>query len=181
MSGTMKGLLMGLVGFGLGLMVSPQRVEGQAPALTGPLHHLGFAVKDADKAAREFAELFEVKTPPTRAVRDIPWGPDFPGKKMHVKVASFMHNGIMWEMLEGVDGESPWGNHIAKHGESLHHIGIAVPNVPAARQKLLAKGGKVTQEFSPQANYIDMEPRWPFTIELLAQKMVAPPAAGAAK
>ena len=53
----------------------------------------------------------------------------------------------------------------------------AVPERALAREKLLAKGGKQTQEYSPQANYIDMEPKWPFTIELLAQSMVAPAAA----
>ncbi len=37
---------------------------------------------------------------------------------------------------------------------------------------LLAQGGKVTQA-AEMANYVDMEPPWPFTIELVA----APPAA----
>ena len=38
---------------------------------------------------------------------------------------------------------------------------------------LLAKGGKVTQAYSEMANYVDMDPRWSFTIELVA----TPPAA----
>jgi methylmalonyl-CoA/ethylmalonyl-CoA epimerase len=173
---SMKGLSLVAAGFVLGAMTAPMgQVQGQTgPKLAdGALAHLGFAVKDADKSAKDFGELFGVDVPKTMVIRDVPWGPRFPGKTMNVKFVQFTAHGVRYELLEGLDGDSPWKDHIATHGEGLHHLGISVPDLPAARAMLLAKGGKVTQAYSEMANYVDMEPRWPFTIELVA----APPAA----
>lgn len=171
MNGTIKGFAIGVVGFMLGLVFAPQGVHGQSGTLDGTLAHIGFAVSDADQAAQDFGELFGVDVPAPRTLRDIPWGASRPGETMAVKFTSFSAAGVSFELLQGVDGDSPWGEHIARHGEGMHHLAIAVPDLPAARERLLALGGRQTQAYSEQANYIDMEPRWPFTIELVSAQM----------
>lgn len=171
MNRTIKALLIGVTGFALGFIASPQGVQGQAPQplSSGGLHHLGFAVKDLDKSAKEFTDLFGVDLPQSRTMRDIPWGPAFPGKIMHVKFVQFKALGVTIELLQGLDGESPWGDYIAQHGEGIHHIGVSVQNPAATREMLFGRGGKQTQAFGGNATYIDMNPKWPFTFEVVGQ------------
>src|SRR5262245_23308807 len=87
MSGRIKGLFIGLVGFMLGAVLTPF-VHGQGGKLEGNLTHIGFAVRDADKAAKEFAELFGVEVPAPLMLRDVPYLPSSGGsfQKMSVKV-----------------------------------------------------------------------------------------------
>jgi hypothetical protein len=94
--------------------------------------------------------------PKSQDFRDIPWGPRFPGKKMNVRRIGLTINGVSFEILQPLDGESPWKEFIAQSGEGLHHIGFSVPSVPAAREYLESKGGIQTQQYSDFANYVDM-------------------------
>ena len=122
-------------------MLSPQGVHGQSDTLDGTLAHVGFAVKDADQAAKDFGELFGVEVPAPRILRDIPWGTSRPGETMAVKFTSFRVGNVSLELLQGVEGDSPWGDHIARHGEGMHHLAISVPDLPLARERLLGLGG----------------------------------------
>jgi methylmalonyl-CoA/ethylmalonyl-CoA epimerase len=53
---------------------------------------------------------------------------------------------VQWELIQPLDGESIYARHLAEHGESVHHLGVAVPSYEAAlaregehgRQPLLA-------------------------------------------
>ena len=172
-------LIVGALGFVLG-SVSTEVARGQnGDKLEGSLQHLGFAVRDIDKASKDFGEAFGVQVPKPTIVRDIAWGPSYGNRKMNAKVVQFVVAGIRFELLEGFDGDSPWKDHIAKHGEGLHHIGITVPDVKATREMLLARGGKWTQNYLPTMSYVDLEPRLPFTIEVMAPlSQQAPPAGG---
>jgi len=165
-----------LVGCVVGSLVTGYYVSGQtARPLDGSLTHISFTVKDVDKTAGSFAALFGVPYTPAKEYRDVPWGPEFPGRVMHGKIAQVRVANTSFEFIQTIEGESPWKDHLTAHGESVHHIGIGVPDVPAAVGALRAKGGKQTQGYSPTVVYMDMNAAGlPFTFEVTQGK----PAAG---
>jgi len=143
----------------LGSAVTAQLVHGQAKPpgpLDGKLSHIAFAVTDVDKTVKAFADVFGAPAPPIREYRDIPWGPEYPTKVMNGRIASLVVNGVSFEFIQPLDGDSPWKDFIKKSGDGIHHIGFEVKDVPAARKALQAKGGHWTQFYANWANYVDM-------------------------
>ena len=159
-----------VAGFAVGLLVNvPLRGAGAQPAapLAGQLSHISFAVADVEKTAGAFAEVFGVEMSDAQDFRDIPWGPKFPGKIMHTRRIGLDINGVSFEFLQPLEGESPWKEFIEKGGDGVHHIGFSVPDVAAARAYLESKGGVQTQAYSDAANYVDMtDAGLPITFEV---------------
>ena len=147
-------------GCAVGSFMTVQIVQGQAARkatpVDGKLSHISFAVADVQKTAQAFATVFGVPMTKAADFRDIPWGPRFPGKLMNVKRVGLEINGVSFEFLQPLDGESPWKDFIAKHGDGVHHIGFNVQDVTKAREYLESKGGKQTQAFAEWASYVDM-------------------------
>src|SRR5262249_10952400 len=144
-------------------MVTATLVHGQAPApaqkptpVEGKLSHISFAVSDVEKTAKSFADVFGLPAGKAQDFRDIPWGPRFPGKTMNVRRIGLMINGVSFEFLQPLEGDSPWKEFLKASGDGVHHIGFSVANVPAGRDYLESKGGKQTQNYQNIANYIDM-------------------------
>ena len=85
---------------------------------------------------------------------------------MHGKIAGFSVNGVRFEFIEPLDGESPWKDFLEEKGEGVHHIGFGVANVQLAREALEAKGGTWVQDYMGFAAYVDMHPVVPITFEV---------------
>src|SRR5262245_58472115 len=103
-------------------IIQGQTKQGETPVM-GNLSHISFVVTDAEKTIKAFADVFGVQGEPTvQDVRDISWGPRFPGKKMHTRDTRVLVNGTTLEVLQPLDGESPWKDFMAKSGEGVHHI-----------------------------------------------------------
>ena len=67
MSASSKALTTGIVGFLLGV-ASTSFVHGQGETVSGTATHIGFAVRDVDKSAKAFSELFGVTVPPAQTL-----------------------------------------------------------------------------------------------------------------
>ena len=145
----------------------PQPTQKPTP-VQGTLSHLSFAVRDVQKTAGAFADVFGIENvAKPMDFRDIKWGPAFPGKVMHVRRMGFNINGVTFEFLQPLEGDSPWKDFMAKAGDGLHHIGFNVPDVAKGRAYLESKGGVQTQDYQGIAAYIDMEKAsLPMTFEL---------------
>jgi catechol 2,3-dioxygenase-like lactoylglutathione lyase family enzyme len=153
----------------VGSYVTAQVIRGQASRTPTPadgvVNHLGFAVTDVEKTAQAFGAAFNIQVPKAQNFRNIPWGPRFPGKVMHVRYIGFEFAGVSWEFQQPLEGDSPWKDFIAKHGDGLQHVGISVDDPAKARDYLESKGGKQTQAFQT-FNYVDMSGAGlPFSIE----------------
>jgi catechol 2,3-dioxygenase-like lactoylglutathione lyase family enzyme len=170
------------VGCLVGSVVTAQLVAGQAKTPTpvdGQLSHISFAVTDVEKTAKAFGNVFGVEVPKAQDFRDIPWGPRFPGKTMSTRRIGLMINGVSFEFLQPLEGDSPWKEFIKASGDGVHHIGFSVPSVAAARDYLESKGGKQTQAYMDVANYVDMHGAGlPITFEITP---LAPPASAPKK
>ena len=122
-----------------------------------------------------FGEILGVKTNPGRVVKGVKFPPSYGGQTMNVKFTQFTANGVGFELLEPLDGPSPWKDFIDKHGEGVHHIGFNVGDATEARMFLESQGGKWTQAASPTSAYIDMEPKLPITFEVFGPNPAAAP------
>lgn len=160
-------IVAGICGCVVGSMATAQLVSSQGSnPLEGTLSHVSFAVRDVDHTAQVFADVFGVEAPPSTIYRDIPYGPRFPGKVMHAKSTNVRVNGVSFEFIEPLEGDSPWKDFIDERGEGIHHVGFNVPNVQQAREALEAKGGTWTQAYMDFAAYVDMQPVLPITFEV---------------
>jgi 4-hydroxyphenylpyruvate dioxygenase-like putative hemolysin len=166
MSASIKALTIGIVCLLLGV-ASTSFLHGQADTLNGTATHLGFAVHDIDKSAKEFSELFGLTVPPVQSVRDVPLGPSYHGKTMNVKYTSFTAFGMRIELVQNFDGDGIYSEFVAKHGEGLHHVGLTVADVPHARDMLLARGAILAASVRPDASLtVDLASMVPFSLEL---------------
>jgi hypothetical protein len=166
MNASIKALTTGIVGFLLGVALTPF-VHGQAQTVTGTATHVGFAVSDVDKSAKKFTELFGVTIPPAQTLRDIPLGPAYKGMKENVKYTSFTAFGMRIEFIQNFDGGGPYTDFIAKHGEGMHHFGLLVADVPQTRDFLLSKGATHTAPVRADIDEIvDLQPMLPFAFDM---------------
>jgi catechol 2,3-dioxygenase-like lactoylglutathione lyase family enzyme len=152
--------------------------QSQAPLAGGAVAHVGVVVRDVERAAREYADLFGVPVP---VVRDVP-APPFPqgttgDRRAHPRVAHLQLANTAIELLEPVGGSSPWRDHLDRYGESLHHIAFTVPDVPASVDALVKAGGAhVLGDATYVAAYVDMRPVLGFTVELIRGAGASAPA-----
>ncbi|MGE0394213.1 MAG: VOC family protein [Vicinamibacterales bacterium] len=179
MSGLNRSVATGVAGFALGAMLTTGLVKGQAPAtkIDGKFSHVAIVVKDVDKAAKTYGEIFGVTPPPARIVKNIPFPPSYgPGRTMGTKTTMITASGVNLELIQPLDGPSPWRDHLEKYGETVHHLAFAVPEWAPAIKFLESKGGKWVQGVEQyNFGYVDLTPQLGFTIEVMGPKINLPP------
>jgi methylmalonyl-CoA/ethylmalonyl-CoA epimerase len=102
------------------------------------IHHLGIAVESLARAVPIFQQLLGKAPEAEESVAD-----------QKVRVAAFRLGDGRLELLEGTEGDSPIARFIAKRGAGIHHLALAVPDLPEALRRLEKDGVRL----------IDREPR----------------------
>ena len=160
----------GAIGLILGVILTPASLQSQTSnPMEGTLAHIALAVNDVDKTAEALGTVFGVEAPKGREIRGVRFPPSYGDMTMNVKFLQMTANGVVFELLQPLEGPSPWKDHMAEHGEGVHHIGFNVADSTAAREMLEGLGGKWTQAASPTSAYIDMHPLLPFTFEVFGR------------
>ena len=162
-------------GFILGSVLTPALFGQAANPMQGTLAHIAFVVHDVDKTAAAFGNVFGVPAPPAVVARNVAFPPSYGGATMNAKYTLVSANGVEFEFVEPLDGQSPWKDFLEKHGEGVQNIAFNVPNAAEARMFLESKGGKWTQAIRPTMAYVDMAPKLPITFEVIGPRP-APPA-----
>lgn len=171
MQAKISSVMIGIVGFVLGSFVSTDVIRGEShKELTGTFSHVAFVVRNVDKTAHALGEMFGIEVPPSQTVRDVAFPPGYNGLKMNGKFITMNINNVRFELIEPLDGPSPWKDFLEAHGEGVHHLGFSVPHVQDARRMLEAKGGKWTQAYSDTTAYVDMAPMFPVTFEVVGPR-----------
>lgn len=102
------------------------------------IHHVGIAVESLKAAVPVFEKLLGCSPNTEEVVSD-----------QGVRVANFRVGESQIELLEATSPTSPIARFIAKRGQGLHHLTLAVPDLRKTLRELEASGVKL----------IDREPR----------------------
>jgi methylmalonyl-CoA/ethylmalonyl-CoA epimerase len=120
-------------------MVPPEDSVPQTP----PIKQCAIVVHDLDEAVRRWTERLGLG--PWTAYRLEP--PLLKEMRYHDEPVEFsLRHALAWqgelqfELVEPLDGPSIFADHLAAHGEGLHHVGRYVPDHAAAVAQALAAG-----------------------------------------
>lgn len=105
--------------------------------------HVGITVRDIDKTIEYYQAL-------GATLLDGPAMPDFDlsgwrfyGKtptNIKTKSCHLQLGGLIIEVHQPVEGESPWTEYLEKHGEGVEHINFFVDDVKTEKEKMEEKG-----------------------------------------
>lgn len=167
----MHGLLKGVALVALSAVVA---AAGQAPApdrksFAGKtITHVGMVVRDVQKTARAYADVFGLDMPGISDVKPAGFPKDYQGdRKAYTRVANMRFDNITLELVQPMGGPSPWREFIEKHGEGLHHIAFDVNGVEEQVRLLESKGAKrVVGTVGGSGALVDLMPQLAINIEL---------------
>ena len=98
------------------------------------IDHLGIAVRNLEESLRFYRDALGMSVSGTESV-----------EIERVRVA-MLPAGARVELLEATDADSPIAKFIQKCGPGLHHVAIAVDDLPAAVARLREHGARILNE-----------------------------------
>ncbi len=110
---------------------------------------IGFVVKDIEKSAKVYADLFSMDMPDIILTDGYEkTNAEYMGQAMEAKAKlAFIHmENITLELIEPVGKPSTWADFLEQEGEGIHHIAFQVPNMKDATVVLEKSGGKLVQK-----------------------------------
>ncbi len=99
------------------------------------LDHVAIAVHDLDAAIAELRDQYRVEPISRETLAD-----------QGVEEAMIAIGGSHIQLLQPLEAASPVGRFLAKHGEGLHHMAFAVPDIEAALAHLRDTGVRLVDE-----------------------------------
>jgi catechol 2,3-dioxygenase-like lactoylglutathione lyase family enzyme len=148
--------------------MSPQEKLGSSV-----ICQIAVVVRDIEKSARAYADLFGVEVPR--------WNLTETGDQTHAryrgeptegraKLAFFRLGEVSLELIEPVGGPSTWREHLDTRGESVHHIAFRIQGMDEQVAMLARKGMPAVQRGDFKGGcyaYIDSVPQLGVMLELL--------------
>jgi 4-hydroxyphenylpyruvate dioxygenase-like putative hemolysin len=110
---------------------------------------IGIIVKEVEKAASAYAEVFGIPKPAVVPIADDAFAhTDYRGgpSSARGKAAFFDLGPVQMELIEPVGAPSTWEEFLRTHGEGLHHIAFLTQDMSAAREFLGSKGMETIQQ-----------------------------------
>jgi 4-hydroxyphenylpyruvate dioxygenase-like putative hemolysin len=109
---------------------------------------IGIIVKDAEKTASHYAEVFGIPKPAVVPIADDAFAnTNYRGQSSTAKgKAAFFDLGpVQMELIEPVGAPSTWEEFLRTHGEGIHHIAFKTGNLTHARKFLGSRGMETIQ------------------------------------
>ncbi|MFH1523892.1 MAG: VOC family protein [Chloroflexota bacterium] len=134
---------------------------------------IGIIVKDAEKTASHYAEVFGIPKPTVVPIGDDSFAnTNYRGQSSTAKgKAAFFDLGpVQMELIEPVGAPSTWEEFLRTHGEGIHHIALKTQDMDAAREFLAAEGMETIQHGGwdgGQYTYIESTKQLGTILELL--------------
>jgi len=134
---------------------------------------VGIIVKDIEKVARNYAEVFGMKMPniivtdPVEIAQTKYRGES---SKARAKLAFFDMGSLQLELIEPIDEPSTWKEFLDTHGQGIHHIAFQIKGMKETVAYLESKDMKLVQSGEYTGGryaYIDAVPQLGCIIELL--------------
>ena len=98
------------------------------------IDHVAIAVRDVDQATQQYVNLLSAVHIRTEILRE---------KAGPVKVAYLQIGDNVLSLVQSIDADGFINQHIAKHGEGLHHLGLEVDNLNEFVQQVEGRGFKI--------------------------------------
>jgi methylmalonyl-CoA epimerase len=98
------------------------------------IDHVAIAVRDADQATQQFVNLLNAVPIRTEVLRE---------KAGTVKVSYLQIGENVLSLVQSMDADGFINQHIAKHGEGLHHMGLEVDDLEQFVGEVEGKGFKI--------------------------------------
>lgn len=98
------------------------------------IDHVAIAVRDVDQATQQYVNLLNAVHIRTEILRE---------KAGPVKVAYLQIGDNVLSLVQSIDADGFINQHIAKHGEGLHHLGLEVDNLNEFVQQVEGRGFKI--------------------------------------
>jgi len=134
---------------------------------------IGLIVKDVEKTARHYAEVFGIPQPSVVPIADDSFArTNYRGQASTArgKAAFFDLGAVQMELIEPVGAPSTWEEFLRTKGEGLHHIAIKTMDMAEARKFLASKGMETIQHGGwdgGQYAYVDCSEQLGTILELL--------------
>ena len=134
---------------------------------------VGIVVRDIEKTARAYADVFGLPLPPVIVTDPLEKaGTRYRGAptEARAKLAFFSMGQVSIELIEPLGRPSTWLEHLEKHGESVHHIAFIVQGMDRCLAYLETKGLPLVQRGEYTGGryaYIESEPALKVALELL--------------
>jgi hypothetical protein len=150
---------------------------GELPFLKNGIDQIALVVEDIDKGVEAFWKLFgigpwHIYTYGRPLVQTMSYRGKPGNFRMRLALSQIGPLGI--ELIEPLEGDSIYADHIEKHGYGLHHVGVVVDDMEAAIAQAEAAGLAVTQhgagyglDGDGQFTYLDTEDQLGMIVELL--------------
>jgi methylmalonyl-CoA/ethylmalonyl-CoA epimerase len=115
------------------------------------IDHVAIAVRDADRATQQYASLLNAVHIRTEILKE---------KAGAVKVSYLQIGENVLSLVQSLEEDGFINQHIAKHGEGLHHMGLEVDDLEAFVRDVEDKGFKIPlrDEFSNRSEVV-LRPR----------------------
>jgi catechol 2,3-dioxygenase-like lactoylglutathione lyase family enzyme len=115
---------------------------------TNVLVQIGIIVRDAEKTAGHYAEVFGIPKPQVVPIASDSFAQtDFRGKPSDAKgKAAFFDLGpVQLELIEPIGAPSTWEEFLRTKGEGIHHIAFRTDDMAGARKFLESRGMETIQ------------------------------------
>ena len=99
------------------------------------IHHVAIAVHDLDAAIDGYRRLYHVEPLSRESITE-----------QGVEEAMLAIGGSHIQLLEPLSPDTPVGRFLARNGEGLHHIALAVVDIDEALDHLRASGARLIDE-----------------------------------
>jgi methylmalonyl-CoA/ethylmalonyl-CoA epimerase len=134
---------------------------------------IGLIVKDIEKTAGAYAEVFGIPKPAIVPIGDDSFAmTHYHGQPSGAKAkgAFFDLGPVQMELIEPVGAPSTWEEFLRTHGEGLHHIAFKTRSMSEAREFLASRGMETVQHGGwdgGQYAYVDCSKTLGTILELL--------------
>lgn len=111
------------------------------------IDHVAIAVRDADKAAQQYVDLLNAVPIRTEILHE---------KAGDVKVTYLQLGENVLTVVQSMEPDGFINQHIAKHGEGMHHMGLEVDDLDAFVKEVEGKGFRIPlrDEFSNRSEVV---------------------------
>jgi methylmalonyl-CoA/ethylmalonyl-CoA epimerase len=134
---------------------------------------IGLVVRDIEKMAHAYADIFGVPVPPVSITATVDVAhTQHRGQstEARAKLCFFRFGQVSLELIEPVGGPSTWQEFLDTHGEGVHHIAFEIKGMDEKIVYLAGKGVPLIQHGDYTGGryaYTDGEPRLGVILELL--------------